>query len=52
MRQKAALNQPEISFPCELLPSSCWQGASEEEGIDLMELATLLLQGKKPLYTV
>ena len=42
------LNHPEISFPPGL-PAGAQQSASEEEGIDLMELATLLPQGKKTI---
>jgi len=47
MAQETVLNHPEISSPPELFPAGSQQGASEEEGIDLMEFATLLLQGKK-----
>jgi tyrosine-protein kinase Etk/Wzc len=47
MAQETVLNHPEISSPSELLPAGSRQSASG--GIDLMELATLLLKGKKTI---
>jgi tyrosine-protein kinase Etk/Wzc len=46
MTRETVLNPPEISSSDELLPTGAQQSASEEEGMDLMELATLLLRGK------
>lgn len=47
MTQETVLNHPEISSPFEPLPAGSQQSPSDEEGIDLMQLATLLLEGKK-----
>jgi tyrosine-protein kinase Etk/Wzc len=48
MRQETVLNPPEISSPSEL-PTGAPKSASAAEGMGLMELATLLLQGKKTI---
>jgi tyrosine-protein kinase Etk/Wzc len=49
MAQETVLNHPEISSPPELPFTDSRQSTSAEEGIDLMKLATLLLQGKKTI---
>lgn len=47
MAQETVLNHPEISSPFEPLPAGSQQSPSEEERIDLLAVATLLLQEKK-----
>src|ERR1700733_1860584 len=49
MAQETVLNHPEISSPPELPFTDSLRSTSAEEGIDLMKLATLLLQGKKTI---
>jgi uncharacterized protein involved in exopolysaccharide biosynthesis len=46
MAQETVLNHPEISSPPEL-PVGLRPDVQEEEGIDLIALATLLLREKK-----
>jgi tyrosine-protein kinase Etk/Wzc len=47
MAQETVLNNPEISSPSELLSADSQQSASE--GIDWLELTTLLLKGKRTI---
>ena len=49
MAQETVLNHPEVSASSELLTADVHQNASDQEAIDLMELATVLLQGKKTI---
>jgi tyrosine-protein kinase Etk/Wzc len=49
MAQETVLNHSEISSPSELLAASSQPSSSEGAGMDLMELATLVLQGKRTI---